>query len=483
MADFDVVVVGSGPNGLAAAVTMARAGLKVQVREQAGTLGGGTRTGELMMPGAIHDICSAVHPMALASPFFRAFELAARIQLVVPEISYAHPVTPGRSGIAYRDLGRTAAGLGVDGSAWQRLFEPLVSRSERILEFTSDQLLQIPRHPLAAAVFGTRVLEQGSGAWNLRFASDVAPAMLTGVCAHSLGTMPALASSGAGLLLATLAHTVGWPVPVGGSQSIANAMVADLVEHSGSVETNCEVTDLGQIDASAVMLDVAPKGLLKIAGGRLPDRYARRLANFRYGDGAAKIDFVLSGPVPWADPELANAPTIHIGGTRADVALAENEVARGRYPDKPYLLLVQPSIADPTRAPAGLQTLWAYTHVPRGSRVDMAEAMIARIEEFAPGFREVIVDQHSVSAARLSEYSPNYVGGDFSAGAVNVRQLIQRPVVSRKPWRTPLPGVYLCSSSTPPGPGVNGMAGFLAARTALRDVFGLDPGFLGIEPG
>nr|WP_206425937.1 NAD(P)/FAD-dependent oxidoreductase [Nakamurella antarctica] len=441
MSDPDVVVVGSGPNGLAAAVTMARAGLKVSVLEQAPTLGGGLRTTELMMPDAVHDICSAVHPLALVSPFFRDFELVNRIELVVPEISYAHPLRQGVSGIAYKDLDRTAAELGVDGDSWRRLFNPLVGRYRDIVEFTSNQLLQLPRHPVTTALFGLRVLEQGSPAWNMRFRGDVAPAMLSGVNAHSIGAMPSLATSGAGLLLATLGHAVGWPVPIGGSVSIANAMIDDILEHGGTVETGVLVTDLAELGrAKVVLLDVAPRGLLDIAGSRLPDKYRRTLKGFRYGDGAAKVDFVLSGPVPWADPQLAAAPTLHLGGSRAEVAAAEADVAAGRVPEKPYVLLSQPSICDPGRAPQGFSTLWAYCHVPSGSGLDMTEPIIRRIEEFAPAFRDVIVSSRSVTAAGLADYNPNYIGGDFSAGEVSIRQLLKRPILSRTPWRTPLPG-------------------------------------------
>lgn len=484
MTRVDVVVVGSGPNGLAAAVTMARAGLRVTVLEQAETPGGGARTIELMAPGVVHDICSAVHPMALASPFFRDFELARRVDLRVPEISYAQPLRLGVSGVAYRSLERTAAELGRDGPAWFRFFSPILRRMSETVDFTSNQLLRVPRDLLAVTVFGARVVEQGlPGLWNLRFREERAPALLAGVDAHSIGPLPGLAPSGAGLLLAALAHAGGWPVPIGGSQAVADAMIDDLRAHGGSVETSVRVQDLrelgrhgGRADRggpAAVLLDVAPQGLLSMAADQLPAGYRKALGRFKYGGAAAKVDFVLSAPVPWADAALSQAPTLHLGGPRSEIVAAERDVARGRVARRPYVLLSQPGILDPTRAPAGLSTLWAYSHVPNGNDEDMVEPIIRRIEEYAPGFRDVIVDHHSVSAAGLGVYNPNYVGGDIAAGAVTIRQLLQRPVLSRTPWRTPLPGVYLCSSSTPPGPGVTGMPGFHAARTALRDVFGL----------
>ncbi|GAA1996898.1 NAD(P)/FAD-dependent oxidoreductase [Nakamurella flavida] len=467
----DVCVVGSGPNGLAAAVTMARAGLSVQVFEANDTLGGGARTAEITVPGYHHDLCSAVHPMALASPFFKAFQLADRVDFVTPDVSYAHAFSPGRAGVAYRDLERTAVELGADGKGWRDLFAPLVRNIDGIVDFATDQLLRIPRHPVAAALMGLRTLEQGSPLWNARFVGQVAPAMLTGVNTHSLGIMPSLSTAGAGLLLATLAHSHGWPVPIGGSQAIANALADDLRAHGGEIHTGVRVDDLGELPPSRVtLLDTSARALLLLAGDRLPDRYRAAVGRFRYGDGAAKVDFALSEPVPWTAKALRDAPTIHLGGSRRALAASEADVARGRYPAEPYLLMSQPSLLDPTRAPAGGHVLWAYTHVPRGSRRDMLTEITDRIETFAPGFRDVVVGSASSSAAGLEAHNANYIGGDFSAGAVTAFQLVKRPVISAHPWRTPLPGVYLCSSSTPPGPGVNGMAGWHAARLALKDL-------------
>ncbi|MBD7994827.1 NAD(P)/FAD-dependent oxidoreductase [Arthrobacter sp. Sa2CUA1] len=469
----DVTVVGAGPNGLAAAVTMARAGLSVRVLEAAPTAGGGSRTRELMQPGHLHDVCSAVHPMALAAPFFRRFGLAERIRFTVPEASYAQPLDGGRAAVAYRSLERTILGLGADGQAFGALMRPLVQHSEAITAMLMNPLLRLPRNPAAALRFGLAALEQGTPAWNRRFSGDAAPALLTGVMAHPVGRLPSLPSAGAGLLLAVLAHTVGWPVPEGGSRSIADALAADLRQHGGELETGQRVDSLAEISSRAVILDTSPTGLLRLAGNRLPGRYAHRLEKFRYGNAACKVDFILSGPVPWTNPEVAAAGTVHLGGTRAETAAAEAEVASGRHPERPYVLVSQPSGFDPSRAPAGRHILWSYCHVPAGSERDMTEAVTAQIERFAPGFRDLIVQSQATTAAGLAAYNENYVGGDFGAGAVTLAQMIRRPVASPTPWATPLPGVYLCSASTPPGPGVHGMGGYHAASLALRQVFDL----------
>ncbi|QNE16241.1 NAD(P)/FAD-dependent oxidoreductase [Pseudarthrobacter sp. NBSH8] len=477
----DVAVVGSGPNGLAAAAVMARAGLSVEVHEAAATIGGGTRTAELMQPGHFHDICSAVHPMALASPFFRDFELARRIDLVVPELSFGSPLDGGRAALGYHSIERTVQGLGRDGDAYRRLLGPLVDRIGGVMDLTQHQLLRIPRDPLVAALFGLRTLEQGSRLWNSRFKEDLAPALLSGVAAHAVSQLPSLASAGAGLMLTALAHTEGWPVPLGGSASIAAALEADIRAHGGVIHAGAPIESLQQLGgARAALLDVAPRGLLAIAGDKLPGRYRQALETFRYGNGSCKVDFILSGPVPWAARELRDAGTVHVGGTRAELASAENDVSAGRHPERPYVLVAQPSRFDTGRAPAGRQILWAYCHVPAGSTRDMGGAVTAQLERFAPGFRDVVVQRHVTTAAELASYNRNYVGGDFSAGIMDVRGLVQRPVVSRVPWRTPVPGVYLCSSSTPPGPGVTGMPGYFAAKYALKDIFGLEVPPLGV---
>jgi phytoene dehydrogenase-like protein len=480
MSDPDVTVVGSGPNGLAAAVTMARAGLAVRVFELAPTIGGGARTTKLMQSGYYYDRCSAIHPMALASPFFKQFELAERVEFVVPEISYGHALDPDVAGLAFRDIEQTADSLGRDGDAWRRIFGPLVEDVDKIVEFATGQLVRLPPHLIAAAKFGLRALEQGSPLWNRSFKDEIAPALLTGVNAHSVGRLPSISTAGAGLLLATLAHCGGWPVPVGGSQAIVDAMADDLKSHGGEIITGFEVTSLSALPPSRVtMMDTSARAMARITGDLLPSRFAARINKFKYGNAAAKIDFALNAEVPWRNPDLSRTPTIHIGGNRQVLAHSEAELAAGKYPTDPYVLLAQPSMFDGSRAPAGKHVLWTYTHVPAGSDRDMTETVVKRIERFAPGFRDVIEETQATSAVQLEAYNPNYIGGDFSAGAVTVKQLFKRPVLSAHPWSTPVRGLYLCSSSTPPGPGVHGMSGWHAAVAALRECFGLTPPDLG----
>ncbi|WP_213815013.1 NAD(P)/FAD-dependent oxidoreductase [Glaciihabitans sp. dw_435] len=473
MTSIDAIVVGSGPNGMAAAVTLARAGLSVTVYERASAIGGGARTAELTLPGFLHDVCSAVHPMALASPFFRAFGLSDRVPMVVPELSYAQPLDGGRSGLAYRDIDRTAAELGVDGPAWKRLFGPLAARANDLAESTGSTMLRVPEHPILLARFGLRMLEQGSPDWNTRFREDLAPALFTGVLAHAIRRLPSLSSAAAGLVLATHAHAKGWPIPVGGSQSIITAMADDLIAHGGRIETDASIETLAQLPSSrAVLLDTTPRAFLAMAGAAVPARYARTMKRFHYGSAVAKVDFALSGPVPWTDPRLAETATLHVGGTRAEVAAGEREVAAGRHPESPYVLVSQPSAFDSTRAPEGKHVLWAYTHVPRNSTVDRTEAMIRQIERFAPGFRDLILASASRTSVDVARYNPNYIGGDIASGDTDLVQLLRRPTFI-DPWKTAVPGVYLASSSTAPGPGVHGLAGWNAAKSALRHEFGI----------
>ena len=473
--EVDAVVVGAGPNGLAAAVTLARAGLSVHLVERADSVGGGTSSRELTLPGFVHDVCSAVHPLAFESRFFREFDLARRVEFITPEVSFGHPLDGGGGAVAYRDLERTREGLGTDGAAYASLIGPLAERAGAIADLTGQPLLRVPSDPLAAAAFAAATLEQGSRAWNVRFRGRAAPALLTGAAAHTSLPLPSLPSAGAGLALTAYAHARGWPIPRGGSQAIADAMRDDILAHGGRIETGVDVTDLADLPrARATLLDVTPRALVRIAGAGLPDRYRRALSRFHYGNGSAKVDFALSEPVPWANPEMRRAGTLHLGGSREEISAGENAVASGRLSELPYVLASQPSVFDDTRAPAGMHTLWTYTHVPPGSTEDRSEAVIRQIERFAPGFRDTIVGMSSWSAAELQEHNPNYPGGDISAGTPDLLQLVRRPVLGNDPWRTPLPGVYLASASVTPGPGVHGLVGWLAARSALRHEFGVE---------
>lgn len=478
----DVVVVGSGPNGLAAAVTCARAGLGVVVLEAEATTGGGARTLDLgLADGVVHDVCSAVHPMGWASPFFREFDLGARgVELLTPEVSYAHPLAGGRAGIAYRDLARTVDALGPDGPAWRSLVGRLSDRWEDVVALALGDKRSIPHGLLpggvpAALAFGLGVLEQGTRAWDGRFRGDVAPALLTGIAAHAISRLPALAAAGTALLLGALAHVGdGWTIPRGGSRALVDALRADLEAHGGEVRTGHPVRSLDDLPhGHAYLFDTTPRTLVEVLGDELPRRSRAALERFRHGDGAAKVDFVLSGPVPWAAPEIALAGTVHVGGTRAQMVAAEAEVARGRHAARPMTLVSDPTVVDMSRLVGGLRPLWTYAHVPYGSDVDVTEAVTAQVETYAPGFRDVVVASRCVPAAQMAHHNRNYVGGDISAGAATMFQMVARPTLRRDPYAVGRDGVYLCSASTPPGPGVHGMGGWFAATRVLREVFGI----------
>jgi phytoene dehydrogenase-like protein len=468
---LDVTIVGSGPNGLAAAVICARAGLKVQVIEAQPTLGGGARTApDPDSPGVLHDVCSAVHPLALASPFFAAFDLPARgVQLAVPEISYANPL-PGRPAvIAYRDLERTCAEL-EHGASWRRLLGPLVEHSDAVVGLLLGDKRSLPRSLPSALHLGLRMLVQGTPAWGALVGED-ARALFTGVAAHVISRMPSLTAAGAGLMLATLAHSVGWPIPVGGSQAITDALIADLRAHGGELTAGTEITEP---PAGVVAFDTAPTALPRIYGDALPDRYANSLRRYTFGPGVAKVDFVLSEDIPWSDPRLVRAPTLHLGGTREQMARAEADIAAGRDAQWPMVLAASPHIADPGRIDiVGRRPFWTYAHVPSGSTLDATEAVTGIVERFAPGFRDIVVAARAVPAARMADHNANYVGGDIGMGGNSAWRAIAGPTPRLNPWSTPVPGVYLCSAATPPGGGVHGMSGYYAARTLLRREFGL----------
>jgi phytoene dehydrogenase-like protein len=467
----DAIVVGSGPNGLAAALTMARAGMIVDVIEGAQTAGGGCRTEELTLPGFRHDVCSAVHPLLSASPFFRGLDLKARaVTLRTPEVAFAHPLDGGRSAAVAGTVRDTAAGLGADAERYIRMFSSLVNHADGILPNFLAPLRSIPSSPVATATFGLRGLSPATRLAS-RYCTDEARAIIAGAAAHSMLPFTAPLSGAFGLLFTMLAHSLGWPVVEGGSAGIVDALAAELESLDGRIITGQWVRRLHDLPpAQATVLDVTPRQLIELAGDRLPARYRRELARFKYGPGVCKVDWALDGPVPWLAEPCREAVTLHVGGTFAEVAQSEADVAAGRHPEHPFCLVTQPCVLDPTRAPAGKHTLWAYCHVPNGSTIDMRGRIEAQIERFAPGFRDLILGQVTTTAVGTEAHNPSYVGGDIGAGAATLRQTIFRPTVRWNPYRTALKGVYLCSASTPPGGGVHGMCGEGAGRTALHDL-------------
>jgi phytoene dehydrogenase-like protein len=471
----DAFVVGAGPNGLAAAIVLARAGLSVRVLEAGDTIGGGTRTEELTLPGFVHDVCSAIHPLAVASPFLRTLPLGAHgVEWVEPPAALAHPFDDGTAALLGRSPEATAPTLGEDGGPWRRLFGPLVRDGDPLLE---DVLAppHLPAHPLALGRFGARAVLSATALARLSFRGARARGLFAGLAAHSMLSLDRPPSAAFGLVLGLLGHAVGWPFPCGGSQTIADALAAYLRSLGGELETGRRVESLAELGgASVALLDVTPRGFLALAGARLPAAYRRRLERYRYGPGVFKLDWALDGPIPWRAEACARAATVHLGATLEEIAASEREPGRGRIAERPYVLLAQPSLFDPTRAPAGRHTAWAYCHVPNGSSVDLTERIERQVERFAPGFRDRILARSALDPAALERHNPNNVGGDINGGLADVRQLLARPAAGRTPYATPLPGVFLCSSSTPPGGGVHGMCGYHAARAALRFLH-LDP--------
>jgi phytoene dehydrogenase-like protein len=467
---FDAVVVGSGPNGLMGALVLAQHGRRVLLVEAATRVGGALRTEQLTRPGFRHDAGATVLPLALASPAFR--ELALRpdeVQWAHPPVPVAHPLDGADAVLVHRDLDRTVDELGRDGSAWRRLIGP--TGRQPLVDALLSPLSPGPAWRAAPDLirYGATGVLPASTLARIGFREPHARAALAGMAAHSVLSLHQFSTAGYGTLLAGLAHSVGWPLVAGGSENLAIAMARRLEELGGEIQTSTVVRDLAELPpARTVLLDLTPRQFLAVAGDRLPTGYRRRLERFRYGPGVFKVDYALAGPMPWTDGRVQLAGTVHVGGTLAEIAEAEAAVARGRHPERPFVLCVQPTVADPSRAPAGQHTLWAYCHVPNGSSLDMTAAIEAQLERFAPGFRDIVLARHVFAPAQLEEFDANLVGGDLGGGSADLRQFLARPVLSAHPWATPIAGVYLCSASTPPGGGVHGMGGWHAAHLALR---------------
>ena len=470
--NYDAVIVGSGPNGLAAAIRMAQAGCRVLVLERNATAGGAARSAELTRPGFVHDVGSAIHPLGAASPFFRSLPLEEHgLTWIRPDVPVAQPISDGHAAALYESIERTAEGLGVDGDAYAALARPLVEAWPHLADEVLQPMLHLPKHPLVLTRFGLQAIRSARAFAYSRFKGEDARALFAGIAAHAAIPLEALASAAFGLVLGMAGHVVGWPMPKGGAQALTDALVGHLESLGGEVVLETDVERLEDLPpARATLLDVTPRQLLRLAGHRLPPAYRRCMERYRYGPGVFKLDYALDAPIPWTSELCRRAGTIHVGGTFDEVAAAERAVTRGEHPERPFLLLAQHSLFDDTRAPEGKHTAWVYGHVPNGSTVDMTEPIERQIERFAPGFRERVLERHVSTPAGLQRMNPNLVGGDINGGSARLLQLVGRPVVLPNPYRTPLKGVYLCSSSTPPGGGVHGMCGFHAAEAALREV-------------
>ena len=469
--DYDAIVIGSGPNGLAAAITLQRNGQSVLLIEGGETIGGGLRTKELTLPGYLHDVCSAVHPMAMASPFFQSIPFKELgVEFLYPKIDAAHPFDDGTAATLVRSIEQTAASLGIDHNAYSSLMNPLV---QNWTKFSADILgpLHIPKSPVAMAKFGLLAL-QPSTLLAKKFKGHLAKGLWAGMAAHSIQPLSNIATSAIGLVLLSTAHIYGWPIPKGGSVRIADALASYFKSLGGKIETGNYVKDLNRLPTSkAILLDITPKQLLEITNIKLSNFYRKQLSKFRYGMGVFKMDWALSGAIPFTNPECRKAGTVHLGGQFEDIVYGEKQAAGGATPSRPFVLLSQPGILDPTRAPNGHHTVWAYCHVYNGSTTNQVDNIESQIERFAPGFKQLILKRSLMNTTDLQAYNPNYIGGDINGGIIDIRQLYTRPVISISPYRTSVKGIYLCSSSTPPGGGVHGMCGYHAANRCIKDIF------------
>jgi phytoene dehydrogenase-like protein len=468
---YDAIVVGSGPNGLAAAIRLAQERWSVLLLEAKETIGGGLRSKELTLPGYVHDVCSAIHPLGISSPFFRTLSLEKYgLHWIHPEFPLAHPLDDGAA-ILKRSVGDTAASLGPDNQAYEQLLGPLVRDAENLTPEILQPVLHIPRHPIQLSRFGLAGIKSSAALANKQFTGAPARALLAGLSAHSFLPLNVRLTAGIGLFLGMLGHSAGWPLPRGGSQKFADALGACFRALGGEIVAHTPVSHLDELPmARIVLLDVTPRQLLAIAGDKLPVSYRRRLDQYRYGPGVFKIDYALAQPIPWKTEACRHAGTVHVGGSFEQIANSERAASQGEHSEQPFVLLAQPTLFDPSRAPSEKHTAWAYCHVPNGSILNMTDRMENQIERFAPGFRDCIVARHTMNCVQMEHSNPNLVGGDINGGLGDLRQTISRPILSLKPYRTPVPGLYLCSSSTPPGGGVHGMCGFHAAETAIRDV-------------
>lgn len=469
--DFDAVVVGAGPNGLAAAITLQQRGLSVLLVEAKPTIGGGMRTAELTLPGFRHDICSAIHPLAMASPFFKQLPLADfGLSFIQPPACAAHPMEDGAAAILYPSLEQTAASLGPDQEKYLRLMKPLLAEWPSII---GDVLapLRIPAHPISLAKFGLKALASAQHIAD-RFYGEKAKALFGGMAAHGIQPLNGPATASFGLVLMLAAHTNGWPIAAGGSQSIANAMGNYFLALGGKIETGFDVKSMAQLpSAKAILFDTTPRQLMTIAGQSLSAFYIWQLKRFRYGMGVFKVDWALDAPIPFTDIACREAGTVHLGNRFSDIAASEFMASKGRHPEQPFVLLAQQSLFDSSRAPAGKQVAWGYCHVPHGSTQDITTAIEKQVERYAPGFRDLILGRHSMNCADMENYNSNYIGGDINGGMACLSQLFTRPALRWSPYRTSAKGIYLCSSSTPPGGGVHGMCGYHAADRAWKDIF------------
>ncbi len=469
--DYDAVVVGSGPNGLAAAITLQREGHSVLLLEAKSTIGGGMRTEELTLPGFKHDVCSAIHPMAVASPFFKTLPLKDfGLEWISPPFAAAHPFDDGTAAVLAKSVDDTSRLLGADARAYIHLLVPVIQSWSSIVDDALSPL-RIPKHPLLMAQFGTTAMQSALSVAK-RFKEKEARGLWAGMAAHSIQPLSNATTAAIALVLSAVGHIHGWPLPKGGSQSIASALADYFVSLGGKIETNTTVSSLQQLPSSqAVLLDVTPKQLLQIAGHKFSSLYKWQLEKYRYGMGVFKVDWALDAPIPFKAADCSRAGTVHIGNTIEEITASEQAATDGGHPEKPFVLLAQQSLFDESRAPAGKHTAWAYCHVPNGSTVDRTEAIEKQVERFAPGFRERILARHVMNTAQLQDYNANYIGGDINGGIIDLRQLFTRPALRWSPYRTSSKGIYICSSSTPPGGGVHGMCGYNAARRAIKDIF------------